>query len=224
VVEVLGRLEQDPQRFMPMLRAFELMVDRQIACAQARVGPSRHKRHHGPPRPRVPRLLLDRKADLVVVYGEANARGRDHREFPPELVHLVAERISSGERFEALVRPRYPLAANAPFQLEVTEAALRAGEPVEHALDRFQAFLRPTDVLVGWGVFWWNLLRAERAFEGEIIDLRRATADVLRGKPAGPEDGAGRLGALGLTPWAMGRAGRRLAAIAHVTAALAARG
>jgi hypothetical protein len=207
-----------------MLRAFELMVDRQIACAKARVGPSRHKRHKGPPRPRVPRLLLDRKADLVVVYGEANARGRDQRAFLPELLHLVAERIASGERFEALVQPRHPLATNAPYQLEVSEEALRTGEPVERALDRFEAFLRPSDVLVGWGVYWWNLLRAERAFEREIIDLRRPAADVLRGKAGGPEDGAARLGAEGLTPWAQGRAGRRLAAIAHVASARAARG
>lgn len=223
VVEVLGRLEQAPERFSGMLRAFELMVDRQIACARARVGPSRHKRHNGPPRPRVPRLLLERRADLVVVYGEANARGRDHREFPPELVHLVAERISTGERFEAVVRPRHPLAANAPYQLGLSEEALRAGEPVEAALDRFEAFLRAGDVLVGWGVFWFNLLRAERSFSREVIDVRRATADVLRQKPDGPEDGAQRLGLAGLEVWAQGRAGRRLAAISGVTATLAAR-
>lgn len=224
VVEVLGRLEQDPTRFSPMLRAFELMVDRQIACARARVGPSRHKLHKGPPRPRVPRTLLERKADLVVVYAEANARGRDQRTYPPELVHLVAERIASGERFEAVVQPRYPLAENTPFHLELSAEAILAGEPVGSALDRFEAFLRPSDVLVGWGVFWWNLLKAERPFSREIIDVRRAIADVLRDKPEGPEDGARRLGREGLSPSGQGRAGRRLAAIAHVASALAARG
>jgi len=224
VAEVLGQLEQEPARFAEMLRAFELMVDRQIACAKARVGPSRHKRHKGPPRPRVPKLLLDRKSDLVVVYGEANARGRDHREFPPELMHLVAERISTQERFEAVVCPRHPLAANAPYQLGLSEETLMAGEPIAQALDRLEAFLRPEDVLVGWGVFWWNLLRLERPFTREVIDIRRATADVLREKPDGPEDGARRLGTQVLPVWAQGRAGRRLSAITQVTTTLAARG
>jgi hypothetical protein len=220
VVEVLSQLERDPSRFSPMLRAFDLMVDRQIEHAERRSGPSRYKVHKGPPSSRVPTLIRERSQDLVTVYAEANARGRDVRIHLPELVHLVAERLASGERFEAVIAPRHPLAENTPFHLALEAERLLNGEAVAQAMDRFEAFLRPDDVLAGWGLFWWTLLRAERPLEYARTDLRQATADVLRQKVQGPDEGAARFGGEGLAPLGQGRAGRRLAALSHVARAL----
>jgi len=69
-------------------------------------------------RPRLPPALTSRYDDLVCVVGEANAwpylQGRPN--IPDELVHWVAIRPSTGERFEQLATPEHGLSPNTAFQ------------------------------------------------------------------------------------------------------------
>ncbi len=161
VAEVLGRLEGDAERFRPMLRAFDRMVEQHLFYRRLRPNQAwRRRKRHRQPRPSPVRMALRaRRADLVVVYGEANAhsirrnaaaaRGGSSAErawpatadgalvrraagdvaqvrrdagdvalvrrsagdvAPPELVHLVACRPATGERFVSVIAPRRPLA------------------------------------------------------------------------------------------------------------------
>jgi hypothetical protein len=225
VVEVLGMLERDPARFRPLLRAFEHMVDGQLAYKAARPNPYRRapRRH---PRRRDPlgAELRARRADLVVVYGEANAHPHDAGvPGPAELVHLVALRPATGERFAAVIAPRRPLAPAAPAHLALPRDALLTGEAVASALERWRAFLRPTDVYCSWGGYTRDLLRAEHGPDRPLLDLRVAVARRLGHRAGGIEAAASLLGCAGAasTAWTAGRAGRRAAALAAIVGALA---
>lgn len=221
VGEVLGAIEGGYERFDRMLAAFEYMVDRQLEYAKTRTGPVRYQVHKSPPKPRVGREFVDAYERMVVVYGEANAHPRGTGfDDPGELVQLVAARSATGERFEAVVKPRRPLAESAPFHLGVRAEAILEGESVESALRRFRAFIRPDDLLCVWGEFVIGLLRMEQFEPPPFTDVRMPVMRVLRGRPGGMESAAQKLGLVPQQPWGQGRAGVRVAAMEAVVRAL----
>ena len=227
VVEVLGLLEGEPDRFRSALAAFDHMVDTQIACEQASTGAPRRKRKRAriPRPPAIPSELQACQSRMVMLAAEANAgRGVEGALCPPELLQLIACRPSTGERFQALIRPRRPLGAHVPLQIELSRDHLEAGSPLPEALSRFDQFLRADDVLCGWGRFAHELWLAEsgdanRAF----IDLRPIAARALRSKTGGVENAATALGGV-FESWAEGRGGRRIAALESVFRSLVGEG
>jgi DTW domain-containing protein YfiP len=219
VVEVLGQLEGDPARFQPMISAFDRMVDTQIARTETRQGPPRRRRPRvRAKRPWTPLELAGDPGRLVLVYGEANAPSMNAPErFEPELVHLVALRPFTGERFEAVLAPRKPLADGTCRHVELSEEELRAGEDVPGMLERWRAFTRPDDVFAAWGGFTLDILRACGDAERGFLNLRLLAAKRLSARAGGIELAAERLAqGASLTVWAKGRAGRRLAAMEQV--------
>lgn len=220
VCELLGAIEGDHDRFDHMLNAFEYMVDRQIEFASTRTGPVRYKIHKSPPRPRVSLEFRDQFDRMVCVYAEAHAHPRGE-EFGDrgELVHLVACRPATGQRFEAIIKPRRPLSPSTPFHVALTQSALLEGEDVQQAVARFRAFVGPNDYLCSWGGFPFSLLSAEGFEVKNPLDIRLPTMRYLRGRPGSVESAATKLG---VTPsvWAQGRAGVRLAALSSVMDAL----
>ncbi len=226
VVEVLGRVEQDPARFRPLLRAFEHMVETHIGYKEARPNPyhrSRKRRRQACADP-VRDQLRARWKDVVVVYGEANAHPRGSG-VPgvPELVQLVALRPATGARFAAVIAPRRALALGTPIHLEIAPETLRAGEAVADAMARWRAFVRADDVLCVWGSYSLDLLRAEGDASRPFLDLRTATARRL-GRSAGGVVPAATLlaGTDGAPAPGGGRADRRIAALAAVVESLSA--
>ncbi|HYQ17896.1 MAG TPA: hypothetical protein VEQ58_19120, partial [Polyangiaceae bacterium] len=206
-----------------LLRPFEAMVEHQLHYAEAR-GERRHLAYRARPRkPRVPQLLAQRAADLVVAYGEANAwtkgspLGGD-----AEIVHWVAERMATGERFEALIAPRRPLSPSFTPHTRVPAEAVLAGEPFSEFLQRWQAFLRPSDLLAGWGFYAAERLAAEGVSLPELLDLRALARRQLRKRTGEVALCAAELGAEIAEPWARGRSGERLSAAVAVTRALVA--
>ena len=220
VVQVLGRLENDPDRFTPLLRAFEQMVEQQLRFKTARpnpyfhtprVRPSEHARLHP--------VLMKQRAHLVAVHAEANAHAHEaHVPGQPELLQLVAERFATGERFEAMLAARRPMAASVPAHLELPASRFQDGASVADALARFAAFLRPDDRVCCWGRFPLDLLHAEGFEPSLVINLREAAARVLGRSPGGPEQAARALpgGDEPRRAWTDGRAGRRIAALGMI--------
>jgi DTW domain-containing protein YfiP len=224
VVEVLGLLEGDDARFETMLRPFDWMVDHQLERRATRSGPPRIKlpRQRNPVAPAVPPELLSRANDLVALYGEANAHPRETTPpIPAELVHLCAERLATRERLEIVLAPRRPLAVSTPHHLGLSEQTLRSGAPLDAALARLRAFLRPSDLICGWGPFTLDLLRDEGEPERNWVDVRRATSRWFKRRPGGIEPASKLLGSVGeCERWAEGRAGIRVAELARVIRAL----
>jgi hypothetical protein len=155
---------------------------------------------------------------LVVVHGEANAHAYEKRvPGDPELLQLIAERVATGERYEALLAARRPLAASVPAHLELPPRRFVDGEAVAAALARFADFLRPGDRLCSWGGFTLDLLRIEGFSPYPFVNLRELAARALGRSAGGPDAAAATLanGAI-RAPWTDGRAGRRVAALATI--------
>jgi DTW domain-containing protein YfiP len=221
LVHLLGALEGAPERYRPILEAFDRMIDLQIEEQQRRSGPPRRLARPRARRPRVDLTLAtlrSRPADVVALYAEANAwaTGCDV-EGEAELVQLVAARPLGGERFEAVLAPRRPLGPGVATHLELDAERLLAGEPAEAALARFREFLRPGDLFCGWGPYALGLLHAEGVAMREFADLRLACARTLKRRPGGVEQAVRLLGRAELpAPLGLGRAGRRLASLLEV--------
>lgn len=222
VVQVLGRLERDPERFTPLLGAFEQMIEQQLHFKTTRPNPYFHAPRDRPSeRERVRTSLAKDFPRLVAVHAEANAHAHEAPAHPHELLQLVAERLATGERFEALLAARRPLAPSVPVHLELPPERFAAGEPVAAALARFAAFLRPDDRLACWGRYPLDLLAAEGFTVPPGLNLRDAAARALGRRPGGPEDAARALDPAGIGPaWIAGRAGRRIAALRTIVCAI----
>lgn len=222
VVEILGQLEGQPERFGSMLRGFERMVDMQLEAHAGRVGPPRKRLPRN--RPKVswwpPQLTNDRHR-VVLAYAEANAPSLvSDIHFDPELVHLVAVRPHTGERFEAIVRPEAPLGDGTCKYVELTPEQLAAGETRQSFLQRWRAFAGEDAILAVWGGFTRSLLERAGDVSRPFLDLRLAAARKLNVKIGGMGSAAERMTGSAGTPWAQARAGRRLAALEQVAQGL----
>jgi DTW domain-containing protein YfiP len=223
-------------RFAKLLAPFDAMVEHQLRFASG-VRDARHlraalARGPRPPRPpRAPQLEALRAAAgrIVCVHGEASAWPVRIADRPaPEIVQWIASRPATGERFEAIIRPRARLAPSAPLQLRLDEAQLAGGESWESFRARWEAFVREDDVLVAWGHFPVSTLAREQILVPEArIDARAAANALLGARHGTPEECARRLeeksAAIETPPWAPGRGGVRMAALERVVAALVAR-
>jgi DTW domain-containing protein YfiP len=220
---VLEALEDAPGRFRGILKAFDTMVERQLDFIASKAGPSRHRFKRARNSPKSDPLAELRAAAerLVLVFGEANAWAQSDANRPAsgeaELIQLVAARPSSNDRFASLLKPKDLLAPGVSAHLEVATSEFLSAPSRHEALHRFRAFLRPGDVLVGWGTYCRDLLASEGVEENSFVNLRSCIARIRSGRPGSVEALAAELG-FG-TASMEGRALRRLAALEFLTRA-----
>jgi DTW domain-containing protein len=217
LAEVLERLEPEGPRFDRLLDPFRAMVERQRWFETA-VQSRRHRRLGPRPartggRPGLGDRLAADWDRLVCVQGEANAwarRAPGHQ--PPETVHWVAHRLATGERFEAIIAPRRPLAPGTSRHIGLPAEALDAGIGVEAWQRAWASFVRPDDRLIGWGTYYRDLAASEGlSLAAPFQDLRPELSHQLRRRVGTVEAAAE---ALQVDPDELGipgRAGRRLA-------------
>ena len=241
VAEVLGRLEPEGAGMDRLLAPFHAMVAFQERFA-TEVAAGRHRRppsaggadggheagadadEAGPLREarELAAVLESRRADLVCVYGEANAWPKRLRDRPaPEIVRWMAFRPATGETFEAVVAPRRALAPAVPERIGVSAAALREGISVGAWHRSWTAFCRPADALVTWGGFELGLAAADGLpLPAEVFDLRRESHRLFPARPRTVEEAAQHGAPEGERPaLGAGRGGVRLSALARVLAA-----
>jgi DTW domain-containing protein len=219
IAHVLGELEGDRERFRPLLAPLAAMVESQLRFA-TEVAANRHRREYRPRRSRdpVPAILRARAADLVCVHGEANAWPRqDPGRTAPEIVHWLARRLSSGETFASVLAPRGRLAPSTCHHIRLDAGALAAGESWDAFVERFGAFLRPTDVLVSWGHFPVATLMSDGwRLAHPHVDARPVAGNVLRRRPGTVEECVAALELPLPAAWTPGRGGLRLAGLCAV--------
>lgn len=232
----LGSLEGDAEKFRALLAPLHAMVDAQLAANRGTPRFRTRRRVAGPNGPRIPAAVAARWEDLVCVVCEGNAwpfRDYDAADgqgprFPEEPVHLVAERVATGERLSILAAPTHPLAPSTTFHTRLSEDELRAGGPQQGLVAAADAFLRPEDIVCGWGHHSANLMaKAGVAVPAERLDLR-AALQRLRNVKIGTLEDVGRAlaqqgaercdeaAAPALPAAGPGRAGARLAALAEL--------
>jgi DTW domain-containing protein len=221
IVEALGYLEENPKGLARLLAPFDAMVEHQLRFAREQPAMRHLASAKKPRRPRFPAAFGERAADLVVGYAETNAWPRGTPlGVGSEVVHLVAERIVSGERFEAFIAPRRPLSPSFSHHTGIAAERALAGGSFADFVERWQAFVRPSDILGSWGWFWSEALRNEGVAVPERLDLRLVARQKLREKSGDVLDCALRLGAPPAEVWAEGRTGVRAAGAVAVARAL----
>src|SRR5262249_26921477 len=146
------------------LDPFRVMVDHQERFARD-IHSARHKKEPRPPRTLRQALAERLRTDgsrLLCVHGDANGWPAHHPDWQPaELVHLVAERPATGERFRSILAPRRALAPATAEHTGLSPAQLRSAASAESCREAWGAFRRPDDVLVHWGPFHLKLAEAE---------------------------------------------------------------
>lgn len=227
-VAALSHLEPDTDAGR-VLRAFDAMVDHQVRIASERAE-SRHLKAALARSQRTGKPLRHRRRpfagqELVIAYAEANAwpYGTEHGPHP-QIVHCVAERLSTGERFEAYVAPERPLSPGFSGHSGVPAELVLAGESRARFRERLAAFFREGDVLGVWGFYAANLLRQEGIVLPPLRDLRVAAMEFLGRRGGDATEVAAALGCAVEPPWAIGRTGLRHAAAISVARALRAEG
>jgi hypothetical protein len=223
LVHVLGALERDSTRFLALLTPFRAMIDAQIDCEKRRDSRrSRHAKKPKPAGPRAPAIFRARAADLVCVVGEANAwpygsREREGASCPDEMVHWVAQRVSTGETFSLVVAPSHPLAPRTAWHVELTPERLAAGESAAELIARWRAFIRDTDVLCHWGHYAAGLFASTGGFiPAERVDLRQVARAFTKKRVGTLEEFVAHIEAPVPPRLTEGRAGTRLGLLTAV--------
>ncbi len=222
LIHVLGVLEGDRERFLPMMRPFRAMVEAQIAFAASSQSRRRIRnprvRVAADPRDRLPAALRERPRDLVCVHAEANAwpyGAAERAAYPEELVQWVATRPATGESFEALVAPRHPLCSKTPWHLGIDAAAIERGMTLGALRERWAQFQRPDDVVCAWGTYPLAVFEGAGGVLPESrVDLRRAARSYSNVAVGTMDAFRDSLGLETPPPCATGRAGMRLATLA----------
>jgi len=175
----------------------------------------RHRRSLAPRlRPLVAPVLSERPDALVIGYGEANAWPYGSSGIHlPEVVHWAAVRPATGERLEAYVVPSGPLAPSFEAHSRLVAGRIQGGESRADFARRFEAFMRPNDVLASWGFYASELLRVEGIALPPRLDLREAAIHALGRRVGQLGDYMAALSVTPQVPWAAGRTGTRLAAM-----------
>jgi DTW domain-containing protein YfiP len=222
--EVLAALEPHNPALPRLLDPFFAMVARQQRFAEE-VHASRHRRLPAERTRRDPAGLAYLRAEanlrrIVCVHGEANAWPLRHPAWQPaETVHWLAHRLATNERYQAIIRPRRPLAPSVLRHLELDEAELARGLHADAWRESWAAFRRPDDLLVFWGAFPRDVARLDQLdLAGDLVDLRSESSQWFHQKAGPVEAMAARMGAEPGPPAGVGRGGRRLAAMLGIFA------
>jgi hypothetical protein len=108
--------------------------------------------------------------------------------------------------------------------IDLSAAALLAGETLSTFLERWRAFVRDTDVLCAWGPYAMGLLATEGGnLPPTRVDVRQLARDASGGKVGTIEDYRATLGTPPSPRLGSGRAGVRLAQLVEIVRSLAAR-
>jgi DTW domain-containing protein YfiP len=214
LMHVLGVLEGDPERFRALLVPFEAMIDAQLACEASAPAQRTRRVKIRAKRPHLPAEIVARWQDLVCIVGEANSWPYCAGTPAPhaDLIHWLAYRPSDGSLFEAIAAPTGELAPNTTFHSELTAEQIAAGMTAAEVVEKFAAFVRPTDVMCSWGAYAPTLFAAHGGVLPEAtLDLRSVAQRYVQRKVGGLDRYAGEV-----TPLTHGRGGRRLAMLASL--------
>jgi DTW domain-containing protein len=201
IVAALQLLEPQTTGLSDLLAAFDAMIDDQLAHVRRRVGrPYARKRRPAPQR-RIPEVIVEGLARLVIVYAESS-RASLHGE--RELVQLTARALGSGAELQRQLIPAAGLPSpallshmqltRADFTEAVSLATLREQWP------RFIAQQHRRPVIAAWNQSSFDLLAAaglqlperlllKSAYRGRCGTEQASLEDVIAAAALSPRAG-----------------------------------
>jgi DTW domain-containing protein YfiP len=200
IVRTLGILEPELEGREELLEAFDRMIDAQVERAAVR-----HSRGRRRPE-QAPTLRGD-----VLVHAETVG--------PPDarrIVHLCGLRLATGERFEGFAHPVGPTAPRKIARTGLGPEEFASAVPEEELRARWEAFLRPGDVLTAWSA---RALFAVGAADGAVL-LKTRYCNTTSGPAGDLTDIIARHGLIVPAPLFAGRAGACMARALAIRAAL----
>lgn len=221
VVAALQKLEAPGRELLPLLSPFDAFVEQQLNFASQHQARRHLRKVERKRRPNIPEELYENRGALVIGYGEANTWPHSTPKAPPpQMIHWVAERLETGEFFEAYIRPRFPLSSAFFKHTGLSAEYLTHAEGFGDFKARWDAFLRPGDQLVGWGAYASSVLEQNGISAITRVDARELARGYLKEKLGDMHACAAKLGVPLKLPRTGGRAGERLTALTAVTQAL----
>jgi tRNA-uridine aminocarboxypropyltransferase len=171
----LRALEPETPGLERLLDAFSAMQGRQLAL------PRNAGRQHTQRRKRasraIPRALIEGYASLVVAYGESTfvAQQKQRR----QLLCVSAERPSTGERFERLIKQPGVTREHLDY-LGIDPEALASGVTLEEFRADFEAFLGGDEQLTAWNQSTLDLLSGAAGLARPGVALKAAYHNLKR--------------------------------------------
>lgn len=147
-VAALRILEPETRGFDQLLRAFDTMVEDQLAHPGSVDATRRYKARTQRTFKNIPRVLLGNLEHVVVAYGEAppGERGSKGPAGPP--ISWLAERLGTGERFSCLLHPPRPLDDVFLAHLRLARGDFASAMSLDEARRRWSNFRRAEDVVI----------------------------------------------------------------------------
>jgi DTW domain-containing protein YfiP len=145
-IAALMILEPQTGGFDQLMRAFELMVEDQLAHPRSPNSP-RFRTRRIRTYKNIPRALLGDLENIVVAYGESAAGERGCKRIPLPPISWVAQRLGSGETFSCTLIPPRPLDDVFLGHLALTRSDFDAALTLDEARRQWAMFRRPSDVV-----------------------------------------------------------------------------
>ena len=180
----LQALEPETEGLQRLSRAFEAMIDQQIAHDWDDSAPIRRKIKRPRESRAVPEALRGDPARLLVVYGESSQISTRQDPRVPELLQWTALRPATGACFERFVAPARGRPDEAFLaRMGLGEGDLEGGLSPAELREVWSEFARPDDVALSWNASSLALLASVGIDAHEPILLKAAYANAARRKP-----------------------------------------
>lgn len=145
-VTALRFLEPDTNGLDQLLRAFDTMVEDQLAHPGSPTG-QRFRRRRNRTFQNIPTVLVGDLENIVVAYGESAAGERGCKRVAGPPIYWVAQRLGSGETFSCTLTPHRPLDDVFLGHLELTRTHFEGAVSLDEARLRWAQFQRPSDIV-----------------------------------------------------------------------------
>ena len=209
IVYALRTLEPNLKNTAQLLSAFDAMIDAQIAHPKSPTGKRENKRRYGTPF-NIPVKLIREPENIVVAYGESqriyNSSTNEVVKYP---LYWVAERLTTGETFSAIIDNGKPVSDINLQHLELERCDFEMAVSHREFRDAWFDFLGPDDSIATYKLNTAFLLQSVNAFEANNLVLK--SVDLERGRNSSIERMILREQVDVQTQQLPGRGGRRLA-------------
>jgi DTW domain-containing protein YfiP len=171
-VMALSLIEPETPGIDSILRAFDLMNDRQVAQMQAnRGGPKRFKHERPRPMRAVPAPIWSEPNRIVVVYAESALPLLYRDGSVRELAQWTAVRLTEPTcYFDRIVATEGPMPSGCFLEdLAWSQSDLDRAQPLREVRGQWMDFVRPGDVIVAWNAGTLRLARHHHMASDGIV-------------------------------------------------------